>query len=220
MKTDSIEKILYKLSSTSLEPIYYQGKLISEQVVSNFQILPSFFRTFICPPGCHACCLNFSIDFLPCNNINNELLCNRTITVNSKEFTVTSYFNEGKCNFLKPIRDNNTLGCSLFPLTCLSCAEAPQIGLRKKKNISVLMKTPYGRAWAFKLKPQCKFINQLTNLKSEINLLKRYLEYANYFKIKTILPEIIDFLTYLSYSKKYTLESKFVLYKNSKFLYK
>ena len=204
---DSAEKMILLLSEISTEPVHIKGKTINRPYPRTFKISNTFWREFICPGGCVACCkILFSIDYLPeefekfVPENRKQLFNKRTLTVNgvTKELYTIEYNNskEGDCTFLIDRRtDNeNVKGCELYPNPPLSCIAGPQVKFmtRKSSKRTYLTKRPFGRAWAFPEEPKCKFIpNKDKDYKEETSILKRFRDWARYFEMNTVIDYYI-----------------------------
>lgn len=222
---DSTGKLLHRLSRVAKIPIYQKGKLLNE-VPRNIFVSPALLRRFTCVEGCIACCcVRITVDFTPEEFLNFEwteevstdaqdLFKTRVIEVNGKEYDIITYeqFKDPACKFLRPIRGKeNVLGCAFYlyggnDTQPLECAAAPQLLMSHRGPDTIITKRPFGRAWAFKVTPQCDFEPIFTRsdqvpegtgamlLKNEIALLRRYLHWAEYLDIPTYIPDVIKVL--------------------------
>lgn len=215
---DSVGKLVERLQLVSPEPLEYNGKRVRE-VPSEFYASPALMRVFECKVGCTACCLPFTLDFTN-DEFNSsygedidhkmvDLFYQRDITVNGRTVPIQTYdqFKDDSCPFLAPIRENDALGCSFWSKGAgqpLECEAAPQLLMTSRgPDVSMLTSRPFGRGWAWKDKPQCIFhpiADRLTAIPddaagqclSRAQTLSRYLHWAEYLEVKTVLPQAIE----------------------------
>ncbi|MFW6017082.1 MAG: hypothetical protein ACOCRK_11640 [bacterium] len=206
---DSTEKLLSQITSISLEKISYNDNLLNETVNKKFKIGKSFWRKFICAKGCTACCLNFSLDYIPKefelyvdDNLKSEFK-ERKVTVNGKEiimYSVLDNFRDtGKCIFLIDRRtdDKTVPGCNFYPNPPLSCLSAPQILFtsRSNNNTGYLLKKIFGRYWNFEEEVQCEFKKDNNyDYSQELHILKRFKWWIDYFEIDTMIDDYISLI--------------------------
>lgn len=217
---DSLGKLLERLQLVSPEEVTYEGKRVRE-VPSEFYVSPALMRYFECRQGCTACCLPFTLDFTPheynglplrvANKRLDKRFYTREVDVNGKKFPVQSYdqYKDDACPFLTPNRRNGetSLGCAFWdkdPGQPMECEAAPQVLMTSRgPDVSMITSRPFGRGWAWKDKPQCIFHpvadklaaipdDALSQCDSRANTLQRYLHWAEYLEVKTVLPEAIE----------------------------
>lgn len=215
---DSVGKILERLQLVSPYRVTYKGKHVRD-VPSEFYVSPALMRYFECKTGCTACCLPFTLDFtndeyntLPeevAGNDVNDLFYERVIEVNGSEFRIQSYdqYKDDACPFLVPNRNGKAKGCAFWGSETgqpIECEAAPQLLMTSRgPDISMLTSRPFGRGWAWKDKPQCIFHpvadkiqaipdNALEQCQSRVKTLRRYLAWAEYLEVRTVLPQAIE----------------------------
>lgn len=215
---DSVGKILERLQLVSPYEVTYKGKPV-RAVPSEFYASPALMRYFECKTGCTACCLPFTLDFtndefnlMPHEvggNDTLEFFYQRDIEVNGKMFPIQSYdqYKDDACPFLVPNRNKTALGCAFWGTESgqpIECEAAPQLLMTSRgPDISMLTSRPFGRGWAWKDKPQCVFHPVADRIQgipddaeaqcqSRANTLKRYLAWAEYLEVKTVLPQAIE----------------------------
>lgn len=201
---DSARKILEQLGKISKQEMKING----EKVLSapeEIKVGKSFRKGFKCVPGCTACCLNFSLDYIPSefdeclDDETKEKFGERTIQVNGRKkkiYTIEDNFQEGEeCMFLVNNRTDSDdgKGCELYPNPPLSCISAPQVNFiyRSDLETTYLQKRPFGRASQWTNIPQCEFEGKWDR-EEDLNILQRFFRWARYFEIDTALAEIID----------------------------
>lgn len=244
---DSIGKLIRRLALVAKVHVVYEGvdmtnTYIEEGVTKRYFVTPpekitissAMLRKFSCTSGCTACCLPFTLDFLPEEVVhsgwNEEVGAEfvsrfkpREVDVNGRKATILSYeqYKDPSCPFLRPTRENGALGCGFYPRQPLECAAAPQLLMTTRgPGHTLISKRPFGRAWAWKDTPQCQFddIPQHHNeiedidLSNEIGLLKRYNAWAMYFDLPTHLPEIIEAMENLPQKMRQARSTSYTVY--------
>lgn len=217
---DSTGKLLNRLALVAIDPVMQKGKLIAPPP-KKILVTPSLLREFRCVSGCTACCLPFTLDYTPeefedldwTEEITKQAVDQfrlRTIEVDGRSYEVLSYpqYKDNSCPYLRQTRENGALGCGFWSkdnsTQPVECAAAPQLLMTTRgMGSTVIMKKPFGRAWSWKVKPQCEFDPVIDHIKkipdnfdlsNEIMLLKRYLHWADYLDIPTWIPAIIEIL--------------------------
>lgn len=226
MFKDSSEKILYQISQFSHKPVYYGNLQLNKgKEFDELRIAKCFFKNFTCHEGCKACCVpHISIDYLPSEfekyvpEDKKSLFEKRMIVVNNKSkliYSVKDNYKDGRndCLFITEYRvgEQSGLGCILFPNPPISCQSAPQIAFRVFKGKAYLWKQIFGRAWAFKEEVKCIFHHneEYTQKQEDIKILKRFVEWAEYFEIPHLFNEVIETLEKTEdYSKDYLVWKK------------
>lgn len=131
---------------------------------------------------------------------NQEGFEEREVWVNGKRKVVwTNDQNENPiCDFLTVERPGGGLGCEHYPHAPLSCISAPQLQfIQMRPTRTYVLKKPFGRAWAMTPTPQCQFVDldwedDEADREREmmLSILGRFQEWARYFGIKTVLPQV------------------------------
>lgn len=215
---DSIGKVLERLQLVSPHEVTYNGKPV-RAVPREFYVSPALMRYFECKKGCTACCLPFTLDFtndeyavMPDRIARKSVdarFYQREIVVNGKTFPIQSYdqYKDDACPFLTPNRNGTALGCGFWgkePGQPIECEAAPQVLMTSRgPDISMITSRPFGRGWAWKDKPQCIFhpiADRLASIpddaqqqcESRAHTLRRYLDWAEYLEVKTVLPQAIE----------------------------
>jgi hypothetical protein len=186
---------------------------------------PSLLREFRCHVGCTACCnVSITLDFTDDEfqrflwrddvmTMAHSRFRRRYVTVNGHRFPIMSYpqYKDPRCPFLRPIRDDGVMGCGFWTSNNstqpLECSSAPQVSIQTRgADTTVIMKRPFGRAWIWKVPPQCEFdplldtpgdLTHAVNLSGEITVLRRYQYWADFFRIPTHIPAIIATMQHL-----------------------
>ena len=195
MYWDSIEKI-----ATT-----YIGHLVSKPLIYNqavFQPKNIYVSSKIsagteCPLGCSACCLRFSLDYLPFEQHPDIPLVERSVMGKK----VLSYFQEFSkekyhCDF---VTDEGA--CDIYLTRPLSCDfELIRFKDVKSRNQTHIGVYHYGRAWSLKRIDQgrgalCRMTSESPEgLNESIRKLKRLKAWIDYFEVPTRIDEIIDSL--------------------------
>lgn len=215
---DSVGKLLERLQLVSPYRLRYDGKEVRD-VPSEFYVSPALLRYFECKKGCTACCLPFTLDFTPdefagqplrvANKRPDKMFYDRVIEVNGSEFTIKTYdqYKDDSCPYLTPNRNGDALGCGFWGKGVgqpLECEAAPQVLMTSRgPDVSMITSRPFGRGWAWKDKPQCIFhpvADRIQDIPDDAEdqayaraaTLQRYLDWAEYLEVKTVLPQAIE----------------------------
>lgn len=221
-RSDSVEKMMHILARVSPEPVVYKRpakywpyknkeqvrKNMSEIPINFVGIGPSLFRKFVCTVGCNACCVKITIDYLPVEwpevmKIRPDVadkFKEDQVEVNGQWYPIMTSDQRLTtiCDFMDGLRPGpegtESLGCGLYRYQALSCWSAPQIQFNDKGKETLITKRPFGRAWQMHPSPECQFLplETLETLKDDIRVLERFILWADYFKIPTVLPDVIS----------------------------
>lgn len=209
---DSTQKLLHRIALVSPDPVFLNGKKLMNPS-HTVCVTPSLLRDFVCTPGCTACCQGFTLDFTPQEFWHTrpwdtdklpidimEFFQTRHININNFEYPILTakQYEHDHCPMLVPVESRGgNLGCSMWPMPPLECEAAPNLLMTNRgEGVSMIMKKPFGRGWAWKETPQCQF-NPPENpmkvdLTQEIKLLRRYQHWADYMKIPTVIDKIVE----------------------------
>jgi hypothetical protein len=197
---DSVEKLFSKIALLATVPVVYNGKQLSSRPVRSVMVSPTVFRRFVCPNTCISCCVfNFTLDFLP-NEVEGlepwlDTANRHPVIVNGQERQIlTVHKSHPACDLCGPMR--GALGCSIWKTIPLECKSAPQVQIMKYKDTARVVGKPFSRGWNFAVKPECKFEKVSTvgegSIEDVLGVLRRYQVWSDYFKIPTVLPQIIN----------------------------
>jgi hypothetical protein len=139
--------------------------------------------------------LDFTLDFLPDELPLEALPYARPREVRGKTiWTVFPDENFVRCTFL-----TSDGKCSLWssspPLECLA---APQVQIVPRRGVTLVTGHIFSRYWKWPVgsRPQCRFFTTELVADSTREYLRRtfqrYLRWAEYFGISTVIPEILD----------------------------
>lgn len=118
LRADSIDKVVMAyFAAVAAEPFVYKGVYYPvRKVVVN----PNLLRGYVCPPGCGACCYNFTLDYLP-DEPHPYPLKRREVLFDGRRvelFTDTQEGNVGKnCHNLLP----DTIRCGIHGKQPFAC---------------------------------------------------------------------------------------------------
>lgn len=146
MNADSVDKIVTRyFACLTRAPFTYKGK---EYLPKPVTVSPLLLRGYTCPEGCGACCLKFSLDYLPSED-RPKGCAPRCIDFNNKEVVVYTDFqpnNDGTyCRHLR--REDGR--CGIYPVRPFSCdfeLIRPLIFKEETRPNSLTQKL-YGRQW-------------------------------------------------------------------------
>lgn len=219
---DSPTRMLSWLSLLGNCDVEYNGKhLTKSRSRLPVDIGSSFYRKFTCVAGCIVCCANpsVSLDFIPSeivrlDPIDQYLFSPRDVVVNGKTFPILSRAKPGKkpvavrendgspyCSFLKPVRDNGGLGCSLWQVgSPLGCATAYNIRISEREDRVLITKQGPSRGWLYDPRPECIFepvpVDE-ADLETNIALFDRMAVWADYFEIPAAVSRLFELTHFL-----------------------
>lgn len=199
---DSVDKIVtIYFAALTKESFVYNDVVYRPKPLS---ISTDIFRAFHCPVDCGACCKKYTMDWLPKEPNRPDLkdVTKRVIAFNHKKITVYSDMQEGNqseyyCRYLNEengrcgIHMNRALSCDFEPLRFKMHKDGPK---------NYFGSYPYGRGWNMKRidderGAMCLFTsNTDASRKDVIRKLRRLNHWVKHFKLKTKLPEMIEFL--------------------------
>lgn len=197
---DSLDKIVANyFSSVCAEPFDYKGKHYEPM---QLRISPMLFRGFVCPPACGACCLRFSLDFLPSKYEPHPYkLTKRTVEFNGQEFTLYTDQQDDHNNHHCRNLDGNAR-CSIHGKHPFSCDFELVRFLRAAKDSSrdynTLTQKLYGRSWNMTQVDGTKgikcYMTPPTKEAAEdvARKLIRLRTWCDYFQLKHKLDKMID----------------------------
>jgi len=208
---DTVERTVTRLARLSPDLTRWNGKIVGMGTEA-VGVGASVFRKFTCIRGCRSCCLfQLTLDYIPQEfdnltwDIPRTLFYPRFVDVNSQKFeihTLTDKFRslEDPCPLMKTVSDGNP-GCTVWPNNPLECHAAPivHIRLRESSNLTSISKQLFARAWRYPEKTQCDFTKTFdsSDLDELIGIFERYLMWAEYLKIRTMIPELLREFTYM-----------------------
>lgn len=190
-------------------------------IPTEFYVSPAIMRGFECKLGCTACCLPFTLDYTPEEWAQGwegtqdvERFEVREVLVNDKKFPVYSYpqYQDPQCPYLAPVREGGALGCTFWGKGAgppVGCASAPQILFTSRgAEVSMLTSKIFGRGWKWDNPAQCIFhpvADKLSAIPADADnqcheradLLRRFLHWAEYLGLDTVLPQAIDAVEHL-----------------------
>lgn len=209
----SYERTLSRIAMMSGFPVTVNGKKQDEY--ETLVVGPSMYRKFICVAGCSACCLQgpLTLDFIPTEKSWIDLdpkikgmFEEVTAVVNGVKHPVMSLQKpRGMCYFLTPRDGTSGMGCGIWQTgNPLECWAAARIQIQKRGAEAIMLKKGFPREWRWEVRAQCEYPSfewEQSELDTDLSVLDRYQEYADYFGILTVIP-IVKELLQESYEKK------------------
>lgn len=193
---DSVDKIVgVYLASVTSEVFEYQRVRYSPLPI---RISPTLFRGFECVARCGGCCPRFTLDFLPGEHVPRRIPVEmRRIYIDGRSVSVASDTQEDSsghfCRNLDPFSGR----CRIYAQRPFSCDFEP-IRFVRRKSIIQLGQRMYGRGWAMKRidggrGARCVFTNEASTPVEDIVLkFQRLADWASHFRIRTRIPQIIE----------------------------
>jgi Fe-S-cluster containining protein len=194
---NSVNKIVsVYLAGVTRERFTYNGR---SYVPKSVLVSPLIIRNFRCIPGCGACCGNFSLDYLPSEESTNEC---EIRAINFKGAVVALKSDTQKdvntrwCRHL----DRVTGLCKQHEHRPLACDFEPIRFLHYEAKVYILQKS-FGRSWAMErlggMKGAlCEFGDcpDQSNTREVVRKFERLLAWAQHFRLRTCIPEIINWV--------------------------
>lgn len=202
---DSLPRMIGWLSLLGNRDVHLDGRLVTKgRGRIPVEVTSSFFRKFVCVDGCFVCCavLSVTLDYLPGEtawvNLPGKVKDDfqpRVVTVNGRGIVFveknkrptqrqrSSRETDGSpyCDYLKPVRENGGLGCSLWQTgSPLGCATAYNMRVTEhSRGIVRVTKQGLSRAWRYDPKVECEFHDvDYPDIDTNIRLFKRLIEWA------------------------------------------
>jgi hypothetical protein len=153
------------------------------------------FRGYTCPPGCGGCCPRFSLDYLPWESPPIDVRP-RIIEIDGRRVTVLSDLQIDHRNYHCRHLDQSTGRCKIYDFRPFSC-DFELIRFIQQQGRTLLLQKLFGRGWAMlrvdgERGALCEMLpGDEGTTREVVGKLERLEEWANYFGIPTVLPEII-----------------------------
>jgi hypothetical protein len=210
----SVLRTLSRLAMMSTKPIVtwidHSRVFVNPASIS---IGSSVFRKFTCVPGCFACCLQgpLTLDFIPTEQAwiqfpehLKPLFSERIVQVNGVSYPFWSLDKpKGMCHFLSPREGGQ--GCGVWNTHPLECFAAARLQIQKRGEEAIILKKGFAREWRWETHAQCRYDEPFkfeeSEFESDFKVLSRYIEWAEYFHIPTVLSDIIGLIT-IAYDHK------------------
>lgn len=211
---DSFDKVVnVYFAAFTTEPFTYKGKQYEPKVLT---VSPSFFHSFNCFSKCGGCCSQFSLDFIPGEPMPTgdqaEDFYDRPVSFNGQSFnlitkdehklgkTVPNNPKQTRCDFLQL----DTGYCGIHQKHPLTCDFAGLMVWNKEKT-AWLGTRPFGRRWAMMRLDGVRGgfctidkVIEEKNRVENIRRLERLHKWMEFFKIKSHVPNVIDWAKELS----------------------
>lgn len=95
------------------------------------------------------------------------------------------------CHFLQPFAGG--MGCGIWQTHPLECWAAARIQVQTHGDQVHILKKGFAREWRWEVRAQCQYPEfewEQSELDADCSVLDRYQIWAEYFGIKTVIPEI------------------------------
>lgn len=197
MNSDSVSKIVGRyFAATTRVPFSYGGR---EYLPRPLSVGPLLLRGYTCPAGCGACCLKFSLDYLP-DEPRPKGLAPRAVEFDGREVVVYSDLqpenSSNNCKHLSP-EDGR---CGVYEVRPFSCDFELIRTLEYDDRPNVLTQRLYGRGWNMmrvdgERGALCEMTPVNTETKREVvRKLGRLRQWADHFGIRTWADEICSLI--------------------------
>lgn len=195
MYIDSVDKIVTSYFAVLTKvPFVYKEVTYQPRPV---YVSPLLLRGYTCPAGCGACCLKFSLDYLPSEPHPLEATP-RVIRFDGRKVRILSDLQEdnlsGSCHNLSQ-EDGR---CGIYPVRPFTCDFELIRTLSFEDGPNVLTQKLYGRGWnMMRIDGERGAMCEMTPHDSKtiaevVRKLSRLQEWANHFGVDTWIAEIIQ----------------------------
>ncbi len=119
----------------------------------------------------------------------------RYVNVNGVSYFVYSLDKpKNMCHFLVDYAGGK--GCGIWNTHPLECFAAARLQVQKHGRDAVLLKKGFAREWRWEVRAQCEYSAPFdwpeTERQSDLQVLRRYSEWASYFNVPTIIPQLVE----------------------------
>ncbi len=197
---DTLDKVIgVYMACVCAQPFEYNGCIYEPKPL---QVSPLIFRGYTCPAGCGGCCLRFSLDYLPFEELPEGVdLTPRTVVVNGKAVLLLSDMQDDHHNHQCRKLDLETGRCNIYGRHPFSCDfELIRFLEYAKGPRAILTQKLYGRGWAMlrvdgERGALCEMTDPDDFTKSEVlRKLQRLEEWSAHFGIVTKLSAISEWV--------------------------
>ncbi len=194
---DSVDKIVTTyFSSVTTHPFRYTGV---EYLPKKLVVSPAIFRSLDCVPDCGACCLNYTLDYLPDEKPTFSVI-EKNISISNVDFLLYSDPQDNTPTRYCRNLDLMTGRCKIHSFHAFSCDfeilrfKVSKLPLRP----TYLGQYNYGRGWAMTRcsgeKGALCVIKKEIDIDDIIRRLERLKKWVDYFRIPSHLADIIQWV--------------------------
>lgn len=212
MRGDSVGKIVTRyFACLAREPFAY-GK--TEFTPKPLVVSPMLLRDYTCPANCGACCLAWSLDYLPSESPRPDNLAPRTVPFNGGVEVLSDLQDgvEGYCRHLS--REDGR--CGAYAMRPFSCDFELIRTLESKgeESPNTLTQKLYGRGWNMprvdgERGARCEMTEPSPHsVREVIRKLRRLQDWADHFGLRTWAPEIIGIVETNRLTRKVVLSDR------------
>jgi len=196
MERDSISKVINSyMAAVCREAFTYLGRTYSPKLLA---ISPLIFRDYTCPANCGACCLHFTLDYLPSERRPYEM-ATRVVEISGRPITIyTDHQDDHSEHFCRNL-ERSTGRCRIHGLHPFSC-DFELLRFIHTESSATAMQKLYGRGWKMLRVDggrgaRCEVVpaGEWT-LSETVKKFERLREWADHLGIVTWCEEIIAWL--------------------------
>lgn len=197
---DSVDRIVgVQLASLTRDPLSYKGVIYQPKPI---RVSPDLFRGFTCPERCGACCIKVTLDYIPSEWARlrgppSPKMTVRQVTVNERPHSVYSDLQQDHQNYHCRNLSKETGRCGIYDRRPFAC-DFELIRFSVGDDVIHLTQRLYGRAWAkMRIDGERGTMCEMTPIDpaTTAEVLRKLLrlgEWADYFEVRTWIPEIIS----------------------------
>lgn len=195
--TDSVDKIVTRYFAVlTRDPFEFKGVLYTPRPLC---VSPLLLRDYTCPVGCGACCLSFSLDYLPTES-QPDGTHSREIVFSGRAVTIHTLKPVPGARVCQNLQSDGRCGIYLRrPFSCdFELIRTLEFSNQEKPN--VLTQKLYGRGWNMmrvdgERGAMCEMLPPSPHAIAEvIRKLGRLQQWADHFGIRTWAPVICDLI--------------------------
>lgn len=193
---NSVDKIVDTyFKSIARVPFYYAGKFYEPRPL---QLSPKLFRHDVCNPNCGGCCKRYELTFLPSEPRPDSVhIREQRVHFDGRVYTIYVDSQDHDDYYCRHLQKDNGL-CGIHDVHPMSC-DFELMRFMQYSEHTALMTRAYGRAWAMlrvvdgKRGGLCEIEESQTPEQQAdmVRRLRRLQEWADYFELKSWMPEII-----------------------------
>lgn len=196
MERDSIDKIINSyLAAVCRRGFTYRGRRYDPK---RLVISPLIFRDFTCPANCGACCLHFTLDYLPDEEHPYELI-SRKVEVSGRSVEIMTDAQDDHSEHFCRNLDRSTGRCHIYGRHPFSC-DFELLRFIHTDSSATAMQKLYGRGWNMLRVDggrgaRCEIVPAgATTIEEAVRKFGRLDRWARHLGIETWCPVIVHWL--------------------------
>lgn len=183
-------------AAVTREPFFFRGKLYHPQPLT---VYPTVRRGWTCPAGCGACCLRFTLEWIP-TEPHPATAIPEWVEFNQHRFLLYRDHQQGNPGPFCRNLDRSTGRCGIYQERPLSCDFELTRFLHFQNGTARLTTKQYGRAWNMTRidgdkGAMCEILPTDPEWNADlVRRLGRLKAWTDHFGLETKIPEAIDYV--------------------------